>query len=34
MSNLQATAFWDLAPLSRNHIDSLGGSFTLIRAFL
>ena len=31
---LQATAFWDLPPLNRNHIDSIGGSFTVIRAFL
>ncbi len=31
---LQATAFWDLPVLSRNHIDSIGGSFTVIRAFL
>ena len=31
---LQATAFFDLPPLNRNHIDSIGGSFTVIRAFL
>jgi hypothetical protein len=31
---IQATAFWDLPPLGRNHIDSIGGSVTVIRAFL
>ncbi len=30
---LQATAFWDLPVLGRNHIDGIGGSFTVIRAF-
>ena len=32
---LQATAFWDLPVLGRNHpSDGIGGSFTVIRAFL
>jgi len=31
---LQGTAFWDLPVLGRNHIDGIGGSLTVIRAFL
>ncbi len=31
---LQATAFWDLPMPSANHIEGIGGSLTVIRAFL
>jgi hypothetical protein len=31
---IQGTVFWDLPFLGRNHIDSLGGSVTVIRSFL